>query len=127
VAIVEGHVTTREGLAALIGGTSGYPCVGRFASVEALCAGRQSARRNGAVGSLLKKTPPGRPIDAIREFANSGAPMPPETPRKVVTLFRKTPVAERPFDSLTGRSCACCTCQRMTSALTPLGNAPRPA
>jgi DNA-binding NarL/FixJ family response regulator len=56
---------------------------------------------NGAVGYLLKKTPPARLLDAIREAASGGAPMSPEIARKVVTLFRKTAVAERPFESLT--------------------------
>jgi DNA-binding NarL/FixJ family response regulator len=36
VAIVEDDVTTREGLAALIGGTPGYRCVGWYGSVEEL-------------------------------------------------------------------------------------------
>ena len=56
---------------------------------------------NGAVGYLLKKTPPARLIDAIREAASGGAPMSPEIARKVVTLFRKTPAAERPSEALT--------------------------
>jgi DNA-binding NarL/FixJ family response regulator len=34
VAIVEDHVRTREGLAALIGGTQGYRTVGKFGSME---------------------------------------------------------------------------------------------
>jgi DNA-binding NarL/FixJ family response regulator len=45
---------------------------------------------NGAVGYLLKKTPPAKLLDAIREAANGGAPMSPEIARKVVTLFRAT-------------------------------------
>ena len=36
VAIVEDDVTTRDGLAALIEGTPGYRCVGRYGSVEEL-------------------------------------------------------------------------------------------
>ena len=36
VAIVEDDVTTLEGLAALIAGTPGYRCVGRYGSVEEL-------------------------------------------------------------------------------------------
>lgn len=43
---------------------------------------------NGAVGYLLKKTPPAKLLEAIREAANGGAPMSPEIARKVVTLFR---------------------------------------
>jgi len=143
VAIVEDDVTTRDGLAALIEGTPGYRCVGRYGSVEELLrkpldraanvvlldinlpgvSGAEGVRLvrerwpptdvlmltvyadenkifesicNGAVGYLLKKTPPARLLDAIREAATGGAPMSPEIARKVVTLFRKTPAAERP-------------------------------
>ena len=138
VAIVEDDVTTREGLAALIDGTPGYRCVGRYGAVEELLrkppdrpadvllldinlpgiSGAEGVRLvrerwsstdvlmltvysdenkifesicNGAVGYLLKKTPPARLLDAIREAASGGAPMSPEIARKVVTLFRKTP------------------------------------
>ena len=148
VAIVEDDLTMREGLAALIEGTPGYRCVGRYGSVEELLrkppdrlahvllldinlpgvSGSEGVRLvrqrwsstevlmltvysdedkifesicNGAVGYLLKKTPPARLLDAIREAASGGAPMSPEIARKVVTLFRKTAVAERPFESLT--------------------------
>jgi len=52
---------------------------------------------------LLKKTPPARLLDAIREAAGGGAPMSPEIARKVVTLFRKTPSAERPAEALTAQ------------------------
>jgi DNA-binding NarL/FixJ family response regulator len=45
---------------------------------------------NGACGYLLKKTPPARLIEAIREAHEGGAPMTPEIARKVVTLFRQT-------------------------------------
>ena len=45
---------------------------------------------NGACGYLLKKTPPARLIEAIREAHEGGAPMTPEIARKVVTLFRRT-------------------------------------
>jgi DNA-binding NarL/FixJ family response regulator len=45
---------------------------------------------NGAVGYLLKKTPPAKLLEAIREAAGGGAPMSPEIARKVVTLFRTT-------------------------------------
>jgi len=56
---------------------------------------------NGAVGYLLKKTPPVRLLDAIREAADGGAPMSPEIARKVVTLFRKTPVVNDQTEPLT--------------------------
>ena len=45
---------------------------------------------NGASGYLLKKTPPTRLLDAIKEAHEGGAPMSPEIARKVVTLFQKT-------------------------------------
>jgi DNA-binding NarL/FixJ family response regulator len=47
---------------------------------NALCA--------GATGYLLKKTPPGRLIENIRDAMNGGSPMSPEVARKVVALFR---------------------------------------
>jgi DNA-binding NarL/FixJ family response regulator len=45
---------------------------------------------NGACGYLLKKTPPARLLEAIREAHEGGAPMSPEIARKVITLFRQT-------------------------------------
>jgi DNA-binding NarL/FixJ family response regulator len=48
---------------------------------EALCA--------GACGYLLKKTPPARLLESIREALEGGAPMSPEVARRVVGLFRK--------------------------------------
>ena len=47
---------------------------------EALCA--------GAGGYLLKKTPPAKIMDSLREAVSGGAPMSPEVARKVITLFR---------------------------------------
>jgi len=44
---------------------------------------------NGACGYLLKKTPPGKLLEAIREAHEGGSPMSPEIARKVVTLFQK--------------------------------------
>ena len=82
---------------------------------------------NGAVGYLLKKTPPARLIDAIREAASGGAPMSPEIARKVVTLFRKAPAAERPPRRSPRRSCACCSCWPMATAIRPRPNAWRSA
>lgn len=43
----------------------------------------------GACGYLLKKTPPARLLESIREAVAGGAPMSPEVARRVVTLFRK--------------------------------------
>jgi len=49
---------------------------------EAVCA--------GACGYLLKKTPPARLLEAVREIAEGGAAMSPEVAIRVVELFRKT-------------------------------------
>jgi DNA-binding NarL/FixJ family response regulator len=55
---------------------------------EALCA--------GACGYLIKKTPPARLIEAIREAHAGGSPMNSHIARKVVTFFQKhaTPASE---------------------------------
>jgi DNA-binding NarL/FixJ family response regulator len=47
---------------------------------KALCA--------GACGYLLKKTPPARLLECIREVIDGGAPMSPRVARKVINLFR---------------------------------------
>ena len=44
---------------------------------------------NGAVGYLLKRTPPGRLLDAVREARGGGAPMSPEIARKVIRAFQR--------------------------------------
>lgn len=46
----------------------------------ALCA--------GACGYLLKKTPPARLIESIKEAIEGGGPMSPEVARRVIDLFR---------------------------------------
>ncbi|MFN0121734.1 MAG: response regulator [Blastocatellia bacterium] len=56
---------------------------------------------NGACGYLLKKTPPARLLEAIREAHGGGAPMSPEIARKVITLFQKTVIPEQTDDQLT--------------------------
>lgn len=48
---------------------------------DALCA--------GACGYLLKKTPPARLLESLKEVASGGAPMSPEVARRVVALFRE--------------------------------------
>ena len=48
---------------------------------KALCA--------GACGYLLKKTPPARLLESIREVMAGGAPMSPAVARKVIFLFRE--------------------------------------
>jgi len=60
---------------------------------NALCA--------GACGYLLKKTPPGRLLESIREAANGGAPMTPEIARRVVRLFRTVRPPEKADYNLT--------------------------
>lgn len=54
---------------------------------DALCA--------GACGYLLKKTPPARLIESLREAMDGGAPMSPEVARKVIKLFRAVRPPER--------------------------------
>lgn len=54
---------------------------------DALCA--------GAVGYLLKKTPPAKLLDSLREAVGGGAPMSPEVARRVITLFREVRPPER--------------------------------
>lgn len=49
---------------------------------DALCA--------GACGYLVKKTPPARLLESIREAIDGGAPMSPAIARRVVGLFRQT-------------------------------------
>src|SRR5438132_12372718 len=56
---------------------------------------------NGASGYMLKKTPPVRLLEAIRETHEGGAPMSPEIARKVFTLFQKTGPPERLERNLT--------------------------
>ncbi len=43
----------------------------------------------GACGYLLKKTPPEKLIESVREVVAGGAPMSPEVARRVVELFRE--------------------------------------
>ena len=54
---------------------------------DALCA--------GAVGYLLKKTPPAKLIDSLKDAIHGGSPMSPEIARKVVALFRDFRPPER--------------------------------
>ena len=60
---------------------------------QAICA--------GACGYLLKKTPPSRLLEAVREIAEGGAVMSPEVAIRVVELFRKT---QAPGQSAAGLS-----------------------
>jgi DNA-binding NarL/FixJ family response regulator len=54
---------------------------------DALCA--------GAVGYLLKKTPPARLLESLREAMAGGAPMSPEVARRVINLFKEIRPPER--------------------------------
>src|SRR5437870_774640 len=56
---------------------------------------------NGASGYLLKKTPPAKLLEAIREAHEGGAPMSPEIARQVVTFFRQTQPPEKIDEHLT--------------------------
>ena len=140
VAIVEDNHTIREGLAALINGTSGYKCVGAYFDCEtflleldkidpdvvlmdialpgingiegvkkatekkpeldvlmltiyedsekvfdALCA--------GACGYLVKKTPPTRLLEAIKEVNEGGSPMSSRIARQVIGAFKEGNIA----------------------------------
>jgi DNA-binding NarL/FixJ family response regulator len=54
---------------------------------EAMCA--------GACGYLLKKTPPEKLVESVRDVVAGGAPMSPEIARRVVELFRRFQPPER--------------------------------
>jgi DNA-binding NarL/FixJ family response regulator len=60
---------------------------------DALCA--------GACGYLLKKTPPVRLLESLREAMNGGAPMSPEVARRVIKLFQAIRPPERADYKLT--------------------------
>lgn len=60
---------------------------------DALCA--------GASGYLLKKTPPARLIECLREAIAGGAPMSPEVAGRVIKLFREIRPPERAGYQLT--------------------------
>ncbi|MEO6168145.1 MAG: response regulator transcription factor [Chitinophagales bacterium] len=62
---------------------------------EAICA--------GATGYLLKKTPPARILDAIRDIVEGGAPMTSSIARKVLQLFPRQPARSEEIDKLTHR------------------------
>ena len=60
---------------------------------DALCA--------GACGYLLKKTPPVRLLEGLKEAVAGGSPMSPEVARRVITLFRDIRPPERADYELT--------------------------
>jgi len=136
-AIIEDNNTIREGLAALINGTSGYSCVGSFGDCESFLLkldkldvdvilmdiglpgmngidGITKAKKikpdlnilmltvyedsqsvfkalcAGACGFLVKKTPPSRLLEAIKDASEGGAPMSSLIARQVINVFRQT-------------------------------------
>lgn len=60
---------------------------------DAICA--------GACGYLLKKTPPLRLLESLKEAVTGGAPMSPEVARRVMALFREIRPPERADYELT--------------------------
>jgi DNA-binding NarL/FixJ family response regulator len=60
---------------------------------DAMCA--------GASGYLLKKTPPAKLLESLREAVAGGAPMSPEVARRVIALFREIRPPERANYDLT--------------------------
>src|SRR5262244_2488675 len=60
---------------------------------DAMCA--------GASGYLLKKTPPARLLESLKEAASGGAPMSPDIARRVLKLFRDIRPPERSDYDLT--------------------------
>jgi DNA-binding NarL/FixJ family response regulator len=60
---------------------------------DAMCA--------GAVGYLLKKTPPLKLLESLKEAVQGGVPMSPEVARRVISLFREIRPPERADYDLT--------------------------
>jgi len=136
VAIVEDNHTIRQGLAALINGTTGYKCIGDYVDCESFLSelekinpdvvlmdialpgmsgieGVKIATENkpdlnvlmltiyeesdkvfdalcaGACGYLVKKTPPSRLLEAIKEVNDGGSPMSSRIAREVINTFKE--------------------------------------
>jgi DNA-binding NarL/FixJ family response regulator len=136
VAIVEDNDTIRDGLAALINGTAGYTCVGRYPDCESFLiklkdisvdvvlmdialpgiSGIEGVKRAieikpdldvlmltiyddsekifdalcaGACGYLVKKTPPSKLLEAIKEVHEGGSPMSSNIARQVIKAFKE--------------------------------------
>ena len=89
-----------------LGGMSGIDCVRRLKPVNPdilymMCTVYEEdekifeALRAGASGYILKKTAPGKLLDAIKELSEGGAPMSSQIARKVVAAFSKAkPMSE---------------------------------
>jgi len=61
------------------------------------------ALRAGASGYLLKRSPPERILEAIKEVHQGGAPMTREIARKIVETFNQPPAPDNPAAELTRR------------------------
>jgi DNA-binding NarL/FixJ family response regulator len=61
------------------------------------------ALASGACGYLVKKTPPEKLLEAIREISNGGSPMSPHIARKVVKAFQPALHARPAFEGLAPR------------------------
>jgi len=96
-------------------GVSGIECIERLKAelpetqVLVLTAHEEGERifqalQAGASGYLLKRTPPGQLIVAVKEMKEGGAPMTPEIASKVVQSFRKqSPTNQNEIAQLTPR------------------------
>jgi len=62
-----------------------------------------TALRNGAIGYLLKSTPPARLLEALAEVSEGGAPMSPSIARKVMGYFNTQHKMPAPDYHLTAR------------------------
>ena len=136
VAIVEDNHTIRQGLAALINGTTGFKCIGDYVDCESFLAELEKIEPNvvlmdialpgmngiegvriatenkpelnvlmltiyeesnkvfdalcaGACGYLVKKTPPSRLLEAIKEVNDGGSPMSSRIAREVINAFKE--------------------------------------
>ena len=137
VAIVEDNDTIREGLSALVNGTTGYKSVGAYRDCESFLAKLETVDVNvvlmdialpgmngiegvkeakklkpdidilmltiyedsekvfdalcaGACGYLVKKTPPSKLLDAIKDVYEGGSPMSSQIARQVITAFKES-------------------------------------
>jgi DNA-binding NarL/FixJ family response regulator len=97
-----------------LGGTSGIECTRRLklecpeVQILMLTVFEDSeniyeALAAGASGYLLKRMPPAKLIEAIREVHEGGSPMSAPIARKVVTSFRRQPAGTDERTSLTSR------------------------
>jgi DNA-binding NarL/FixJ family response regulator len=90
-----------------LGGMSGIECVRRLKPIHPdilymMCTVYEEdekifeALSAGANGYILKKTAPGKLLEAIKELSEGGAPMSSQIARKVVAAFRGKAVSEGP-------------------------------